>query len=335
MGNNVTKFENHASLPAAFDGVFDTEDNDALSSGISGGFPTLSIKGSKFHIKYSGETTLVSNEDGDPKMSLEVVIVKGSEYVSKTYYEGAYVSDSADAPDCFSLDGITPDSAAPKPQNPNCGGCPKAKFGSKISDAGVKSKACADTRRIAVVPLGDLENERYGGPMLLRVPAMSLGDLASYGKAMKEKGFPYATVGTRLSFDPEASYPKLMFKAVRPLNDEEAQVIVEYIRSGDVDSMLNDAREITAATAGAVAGIEDTPPPPPKPQPPKAVDTAFDTEDAPPTVDKKPAAAKKKTKKKAAKKPEPPVVVKEDDTGSEGDDALTSELDSIFKDMED
>lgn len=307
--------------------------NDDLTSGLSGGFGVLSIKGSKFRIKYGGETELVTNEDGDPKMSLEVILLKSNPAVSKTYYEGGYAEGSTDEPDCFSLDGIKPSSRAPNPQSKLCAACPMGKWGSKISDEGVESKACSDYRRVAVVPAGDIENEQYGGAMLLRVPATSLGDLAQYGRAMKAKGFPYNTVVTRLSFDPDVSYPKLRFKAARPVSDEDAVLIIDHLQgegSEKLESVLFEAREVTAATAGDIAGVEDKPKAKPKakPKPPAAVDTDFDDEDEDEPAPKPKAKAKPKPKPKPKPKAKPEA---EEDTETS---ALDDELDDVFAAMD-
>jgi hypothetical protein len=342
MGD-VVKFND--SVPALLQDAFGIEDNDALSSGLSGGFSTMSIKGSKFRIKCGGEETVVVDEEGLPKMGIEVVIAKASEFVAKTFYEGDYTEGTAGEPDCYSLDGQKPSSRSPRPQSELCGICPKGKFGSKMTADGRETKACSDSRRVVVVPANDITNEQYGGPMLLRIPVMSLGDLGTYGKAMKAKGFPYNTVVTRLSFDPDVAYPKLMFKAVRPLNQSEASELVEHFSAGNIDSMLVDEREVTKATADKVSGMAHKP----KPKPPvkKSVDTDFETtaeepsEDAE-TEESKALKKKKKTaKKKAARKIKAQPDAEEVEQAPETiavettDDELDGELDELFGGMDD
>ena len=80
---------------------------------------------------------------------------------------------------------------------------------------------------VIVVPLADIENELFGGPMLLRVPAASLNDLAPYAQRMKHTGYPVYAIGTRISFDPAANYPKMLFKEIRALTNEEAMLVNE------------------------------------------------------------------------------------------------------------
>ncbi|MBW2451234.1 MAG: hypothetical protein JRF07_02645, partial [Deltaproteobacteria bacterium] len=201
-------------------------DNTDLSSGVRGGYSVLSIRGSRWHVKVGDEeTTITDSQTGDPVGSLRVVMLKASPNISKNYYAKGYEEGSSEGPTCWSIDGIRPDPSADK-QADSCAVCPKNVFGSRITDAGTKVKACSDSRRMAVIPEGDFKNDLYGGPMLLRVPASSLTNLATYGKKMDKQGFPYNTIVTRVSFDHSVSFPKLEFNAVRPLTDDEADEII-------------------------------------------------------------------------------------------------------------
>jgi len=204
-------------------------DNTDLSSGVRGGYSVISIKGSRWGIKVDGETTVITNSDGDPVGSLKLVLLKASPNISKNYYPGGYVEGSTESPTCTSMDGITPNPQSEAVQAPSCAVCPQNVYGSRISDDGKKMKACSDSRRIAVIPEGDFKNEVYGGAMLLRIPAGSLTNLSVYGKKMKNVGFPYNTILTRCSFDTSVAHPKLEFNAVRPLTDDEANEIVALL----------------------------------------------------------------------------------------------------------
>jgi hypothetical protein len=290
--------------------------NDDLSAGVSGGFSVISFRGSKWRVKHGGEETLLTDSEGEALPSLRVVMLKANKDVSKNYYENGFVEGSTDAPTCWSLDGKRPDSAVERPVSPACANCPKNAFGSRVSDNGSKGKACSDVRRVAVVPEGDYQNDIFGGPMLLRVPAASLGELASFGKAMKAKGFPYNTIVTRISFDPDTAYPKLKFNAVRPLRDEEANELVSLLRDDDyrqkIDYILASATETTAAPPVAAA-----------PAAPKEADpTEFEEEVA---------TVVKATATKAPKQPKPaPVVVEEEEAPAADPTVTDSELDDIL-----
>lgn len=295
-------------------------DNEDLSSGIRGGYSVLSIRGSRWHIKASDEeTTITDPTTGDPVGSLRLVLLKASPNVSKNYYEGGYEEGSSEPPTCWSIDGKVPDPAGDL-QADSCVICPKNKFGSRVTDAGKKVKACGDSRRIAVIPEGDLENKLYGGAMLLRVPASSLSNLSQYGKKMSNKGFPYNTIVTRCSFDHTVSFPKIEFNATRPLTDDEADEIIKLLNNPEfadkIEAILAKDLEVVPAIEGATNEaplFEDTP----KVQPKTAAEAP--PKDATP----KPAAAPK-----AEAKPEEVVT---DDTD---DDQLDNDLESILESLD-
>ena len=161
-----------SNLPANVAEMFDVNTiGDDLSAGVAGGFPILSFRGSKWRIKANGEEQLVTNEDGEARPSVELHLLRASPNISKVYYDHKYVEGSDDPPTCSSVLGISPDADSKAPQSPTCAACPHNVWGSRMTDDGRKAKACQDSRRVAVVPAGDIPNEQFGGPMLLRIPA--------------------------------------------------------------------------------------------------------------------------------------------------------------------
>lgn len=218
-------------------------END-LAAGVQAGFGLIGYKGKVWSIRYRGDDQQLLRDDGDgPRNSIEVVILKGAAYISKIWYENGYVEGSTAAPDCFSPNGVVPDPASAKRQANACASCPRNVWGSKITDAGKKGKACGDSKRLAVVPLADIPNETFGGPMLLRVPAASLQDLATYGNKMQNLGYPYYGIATRIAFDANEAYPKFMFNAIRPLTDEEADQVIALQNTAEVTRVLAEGTE--------------------------------------------------------------------------------------------
>lgn len=311
------------SVPAALRDAL-AEDNTDLSSGIRGGYSILSIRGSKWHIKADGEETTITNDDGDAVGSLKLVLLKASPNISKNYYPGGYEEGSSEGPSCSSIDGITPDPGGKDVQCASCAVCPQNVYGSRITDAGKKVKACSDSRRIAVIPDGDFKNAVYGGPMLLRIPASSLSNLSMYGKKMKGRGFPYNTIITRASFDNSASFPKLEFNAVRPLTDDEANEIVGLLGESEF------ADKIEAVLAKDLEIVTDVPAPKEESLFEEPTDTLAVKNVAPvvQAAEKLPVDSVKATvpTDKIIGKPEPSKVPVADDS----DDALDDELASIL-----
>ena len=311
-----------ANLPAELQDVFNAEELAGdLYDGTSGGFAVIGFKGSRWKIKSGGEEEPVLDDNGEAKPSLEVVLVKASREISKVYYDKDYAEGDDSAPDCSSVDSTVPDAESANPQSETCATCPNNAWGSKITPAGKKSKACGDSRRVAVVPLQDIANEPYGGAMLLRVPAASLSDLAKYGKGMQAKGFPYNAIGTRLGFDINAAYPKLTFKPIKPLSEAQLIQVAEVFHSDGLQSVLSKTASVSAP--------KPQPKPKPKPKPAESVSFEFEEEsENPAPAEEQPSptpkpAAKKPVKKAAATQPAPAEDTPDDDL-----DALLADLDS-------
>jgi len=256
MSQDVILFDsNNVGLPAAFAGMVDEIGGD-LSGGVAGSYAILSFKGSRFSLKYQGTMTPITNEQGDPVGSFEAVLVKANPYLTKQYYAKGFVEGDSAAPDCFSINGKTPSDASPAIQHHNCAACPQNTF-SKINETtGKKTKPCQDNRKMALLPADDLANELFGGPMLARIPAASLKDLAMFGDTLKARGFSYNSVRVRIGFDLTVSYPKLVFKAIRPLTDEEATQVIEWYNSDAVAKLLADFED-AAPVAAAEAAPDD------------------------------------------------------------------------------
>lgn len=217
--------------------------NDAFAGGISAGFAVLSIRGKAFRIKYLGEETQLMERDNQgrerPFYSIEVVLVAANPHISKTWYEQGYVEGSTEMPDCFSNNGMVPDPGSPKLQNSSCLKCKWNQWGSSRAQGGSgRGKDCSDNKRIAVVPAGDLNNEAYGGPMLLRFPPASLGEVMAYSKSLQAMKIMANAIVTELSFDPTAEYPKLTLAPRRPLTNDEYAIILEHEKSETTDRIL-------------------------------------------------------------------------------------------------
>jgi len=228
--------------------------SDEMSQGIGASFAVVSIKGKTFTIKHGGtDHPLMVSANGAHFAApfFDVVIVAASPNMTKTYYKDGYVEGSDASPDCWSEDGQRP--AAAQPVSHDCRTCPMNAFGSKLGNAGQKLKACTDSRKIIVVPAHDIANETYGGAMLLRVPAASLGPIADYAKYLNGQGVPFFAVVTRIQFDASAAYPKLQAQAVRVLSEAEAAQVLELRNSDRVASILTGSATTAPAAQPALA----------------------------------------------------------------------------------
>lgn len=202
-----------------------------LSSGGGEAFPRISIKGARFRI-IDGDTETVLDST-----SLDVVIVGANPRLSKTWYAKQWTPDSEpSAPECFSLDGIGPDPQSTKPQNDLCASCPQNAWGSKVTPQGQQIKACADQKRLAVVAADDADGPIY----LLQVTPAALKGLNQYQKELSVRGIPPEIVKTKVSFDTDASYPKLKFTFGGFLDEGQQSVVDELFGSARVKDITGE-----------------------------------------------------------------------------------------------
>lgn len=231
-----------------------------MAAGVGASFGLLTFRGKVWRIKYRGEEhalvlppAVPGGPPAGPKPTCEVIIIKASPAISKVWYQDGYSEGDRDAPDCMSTNGQTPDPASPAKQSTTCAACPMNVWGSKMMPSGKPGKACQDSKRLAIVPADDMANEMFGGPMLLRVPAASLQDMAAFSSMLQQHGYPYYGVVVSLSFDMQNAYPKLVFTAVRGLNDAEAQKVLELQSDHRVTRILSEAVDAVRHEAPAPA----------------------------------------------------------------------------------
>jgi hypothetical protein len=326
MSNDVALFDK-ANLPAHLAQMFPAT-ND-LSANVSvGGFAHLSIKGKVWTVvRGRDDKQVVMNEEGDPRSSIEVVIIKANPHISKVFYAGGYTEGSDAKPACYSNDGIAPASDAQDPQSKKCAICPHNQWGSKITENGSKIKACTDSRRLAVAPAGDLKDT-----MLLRVPAASLKSLSEYGDMFARKGVPYQAAVTKMRFDPEAASPKLLFKFERFLDADDAATVRDLMDAPVVSNIIGGGPSV--ASEEAAEPVPSLPAAKPAKAAVKAPEPEEEVEAAPP---KKSTDVPKKSsfggsdegEKPKAAKPAPKATV------VDGDDDLAAALDGVLGSLDD
>jgi hypothetical protein len=110
-------------------------------------------------------------------------------------------------------------------------------FGSKITDAGKQAKACNDARRVAVVMPHQLDGSEQM-LMLLRVPQSSLKNMKNYVDDLDRKGLSAFASISRLAFDYQEAYPKLVFQHVHPLTEAQSFKAAELADAPNTRLML-------------------------------------------------------------------------------------------------
>lgn len=258
-----------------------------LSTGVS--FPRISIKSSRFRIK-EGDTETVLDT-----LALDIVIVGANPSISKQWYEKAWDNDAEpESPDCWSSTGIAPDAQSPNKQNDICATCPKNVWGSRIGPGGQQLKQCSDRKRLAVVSADDPSGPAY----LLEVTPAALKGLNQYQKELSIRGIPPEVVKTRISFDSDASFPKLLFGFGGFLSAEEQAAVDPRFGSEEI-------LQITGEAESGVQPIEQPVVVQPKPMLVKPAAPAPAPEPAPAA---EPAASKRGFGAKKAAEPAAPAA---------------------------
>ena len=231
------------TLPAHLKNLQLDATTKALMGGSgSGGGKRISIRGNVFRMMVDGKE-IAQNED----RAMNIIIAAANANVSRTFYAGTYQEGQAMAPTCWSNDGVAPDIKSEQPQASKCASCQQNIKGSGQGD----SRACRFSQRLAVL----LENDIRGDIYQLTLPAQSIFGAAengkmplqSYAKFLGSHGLPVTAVVTEMRFDTASATPRLTFKAVRPLNEEELAQTQEKGQS-------TEAKLAIAATAAQMDG---------------------------------------------------------------------------------
>lgn len=234
--------------------------------GGGNGNKRISIRGNVFRMIVNGQEVTKSDD-----RALDVVIVNAAEHVSRTYYSGTYKEGEATQPTCFSNDGTKPDPKAQEPQSVACATCPMNAKGSGQGN----SRACRYSQRLAVILANNAQEEealtanmQASDVYQLVLPSQSVfGDTVNnqmpfrnYLKFLYGHGAGIRSVVTEMRFDTNSATPKLFFRGVQYLTDEQYAIALEKGQSIEAVNAVS----YTPAAMDRPAGI---PAPAPAPAP--------------------------------------------------------------------
>jgi len=306
--NQVAVFNPSANLPAYAKGRELSPLTKALAGGGAQTGKRISVKGGVFRLIVDGKQVAAIDE-----RFLDVVFVNSSPKISRTFYAEKFDEANPSPPTCWSADGATPDTACTAKQSPQCATCPQNEKGSGNGD----SRACSYNQRTAVVLANDIE----GDVMQIQFAATSIfgkeenGNypLQAYARYLAAQNINANEVITRLRFDTSnAAFPKLFFKPMRWLSNEEHDAAVTQ---GETPDALN-AVQLTVAQQDKVAAklpVQEEEPPAPPPKAGKKKEA--------PAQEEEPPAPEPAMRKSAAKEtPEVPSKGKLADVLSKWDD---------------
>jgi len=210
--------------------------------------PSLSYEGKTWSIVKDGNKTKLQaqNADGDmvPVPVMRMVILNFNADRGRSYYEGTYNPAASTAPKCWSPDGKAPDASVREKVSPACSGCPMSVKGSKV-DQGRELVACSQHRMVAIVPAFDIDSD----PLRLKIAVTSDYDkevvehgwyaFRQYVDFLKSRGVSHTgLVVTKVKFDPNTAYPKLLFAVDRVLTQDEVIKVKAAIANPKVAELL-------------------------------------------------------------------------------------------------
>ena len=235
--------------------------------------PTLGYGGKQWSITLNGETTVMTKKDDDgervPLQVMKVIILNFAPHRGRAYYAAAYDSKNPLPPDCWSDDSKTPDKSIDEPQASKCDGCPMSAKGSKVNDKGVATTACQQHLMLAVVPAA---NPKFT-PLRMKLAITSIYDDRSpqleaqnwfsfdkYKAFLRANNCKHsASVVTKLKFDPNEVYPKVIFQAASWLEAGLAEECVAIGKTDEVLALLGRAWTPAGSDGKRVEGPKDEP----------------------------------------------------------------------------
>ena len=247
-----------AALPAYL-----TEGLEELGTNINDRMtvPSLSYEGKTWTIVRGSDKQKLQapNSDGDmvPIPIMRAVILNYNPDRGRAYYPGTYNPSQTAQPDCWSRDGKEPDPSSKKRQASACNGCPQSVKGSKVQD-GKEMVACGSHRMIALAPAFDI----LADPLRLKIAVTSDYDkevvehgwmaFRQYTDWLKSRGITHTAMAvTKIKFDANVAYPKLLFSLDRPVTQEEFAQVKQALANPKVAELL--------AENWSPAGVAGTP----------------------------------------------------------------------------
>lgn len=190
----------------------------------------ISIRGNAFREIINGKEYEVSDSN-----SMNMVVVSAAP-ISRMFFAGTYAEDKVVKPTCWSSDSRIPDESVPQDQK-QADRCMDCTQNIKGSGAG-EGKACRFKQRLAVMLEGKIDKKEI---YQLELPSRSVfGEgvkdkmpLQAYGRYLSAHNTNIVTIVTEMRFDNSSATPKLVFKAVRPLDDAEQQTVLDMVNHED------------------------------------------------------------------------------------------------------
>jgi hypothetical protein len=192
--------------------VFDLKDN------MEGGEARLP------QIKIIHQAQLFEMPDGKKVPEIEGTILDLNR-LNAWWKESFDQTGGGSPPDCFSMDGVTPDPFSGDKQAKECPGCVQNQYG---SDGG-RGKACKNAKRLHIMQDGEML------PYRLTIPPSNLKAVDLYVSLLTSKAIPYQLVRTKIKLKKVQNkdgiaYAEMVFENVSMVDTKEAAFRIKKLR---------------------------------------------------------------------------------------------------------
>ncbi|MEJ8416970.1 hypothetical protein WKE44_25140 [Klebsiella pneumoniae] len=247
----------NANLPAH---LRQAMENDHSWDGVGGvAIPRIEVSDRRIKAILNG-TEVASSKD-----PITVVLVKPGA-VGRTFYAKEYQKGEKAKPDCYSIDGIKPAADAQNPQSNRCDTCEQNIKGSSKTMA--NAKACRYRQPVAVWIPSDKTWDtlfRVSLPATAIFPDEENADgfrpLNKYVKELRAAGANPNMVYTEMAIDDYQDQPRLLFKPIGWIeNEEDFAQVRSLLESDAVDDILNTMpQDDDTTTSGAASALGQRP----------------------------------------------------------------------------
>jgi hypothetical protein len=221
-------------LPNSYKNLFSKLKPETSKSGIS----RISIREGEFRKVVNGKEAQVLEGS-----VLKLVIVKTAP-ISRMYYADRFVPGEHNPPKCWSDDqasGRPSNNVSEGKQHVTCFDCKQNIKGSGQGN----SRACRFRQRIAIMLTNDNGELTDDTVYQLDLPSTSIFgkdqkkmSMQAFAKYLNSNKTPIATVLVEARFDTDSNIPKLYFKAVRPLEEDEILIAMHAQKDPDTKELV-------------------------------------------------------------------------------------------------
>jgi hypothetical protein len=175
-------------------------------------------------IKIIHQAQLFEMPDGQKVPKIEGTILDMNR-VNAWWAESFDQTGGGSPPDCFSMDGVTPDQFSGNKQGQDCPGCVQNQYG---SDGG-RGKACKNAKRVHIMQDGEML------PYRLTVPPSNLKAVDLYVSLLTSKAIPYQLVRTEISLKKVQNkdgiaYAEMVFKNLSLIDTKDEALKIKKLR---------------------------------------------------------------------------------------------------------